>query len=117
MHSFPAAFPFRVSEEAPQHLGIQIALALEIAIESAVRQARAGHDLLERNALRAIPVKQLACTVDDVLLDCRAVTSRIGHENSLISCAPKYASKDSAGKYYLEHILERCSYAGEGSEA
>src|SRR6266576_6764899 len=93
MHSFPAAFPFRVSEEAPQHLGIQIALALEIAIESAVRQARAGHDLLERNALRAIPVKQLACTVDDVLLDCRAVTSRIGHRELLDFLRPEVCLK------------------------
>src|SRR5690242_10955665 len=98
MHSFPAAFPFRIGEEAPQHLGIQIALTLEVTIESAVRQAGAGHDLLQRNALKAIPVKQLACTVDDVFLDRRAMTSRVGHQDSLSSCAPKYASKDFVWK-------------------
>ncbi len=40
-HTFPATLPIRVGKEAPKHLGIEIALAFEIAIESTVRQARA----------------------------------------------------------------------------
>jgi len=45
MHAFPAAFPLRVSEEAPQDRRVKIAFAFEITIEAAVGQAGASHDL------------------------------------------------------------------------
>src|SRR5258708_4885287 len=38
-------------------------------------------------------IEEAAWTVEDVFLDCRAMTSGVRHEDSLISSAPKYASK------------------------
>jgi len=55
--------PLRVGEEAPQYRGIQIAIAFEIAIEPDVRQARTGHDLVERDTLKIMPIEQPACAV------------------------------------------------------
>jgi hypothetical protein len=46
MHALPATLPIRVGEETSQNLGIEIALAIEIAIESAVRETGGCHDLL-----------------------------------------------------------------------
>jgi hypothetical protein len=57
VHAFPAAFPFWVSEEAPQDRGVKIAFAFEITIETAVGQTGASHDLLERNTLKAMPIE------------------------------------------------------------
>jgi hypothetical protein len=36
---------------------MQIALAFEVAIESTVRQARTGHDLVERDTLKATAIE------------------------------------------------------------
>src|SRR5215469_9733686 len=82
MHTFPTALPLRVRKEAYQYFGIQIALASEIAIESIVRQARTGHDLVERVTLNAMPIEQLACAVDYVSLYRCAMTSGVRHDAS-----------------------------------
>jgi len=42
-----------------------------------VRQARTGHDLVERDTLKAMLIEQLACAVNDVFLYCRAMTSGV----------------------------------------
>ena len=38
MHTFPAVFPVRVGEEARQNFGVEVALAFEVAVKSAVRE-------------------------------------------------------------------------------
>jgi hypothetical protein len=82
VHAFPATFPFRVGEKTPQYFGVEIALAFEIAVEASVRETRAGHDLVERDTLKAIAIEELACAVNNVLLYCRAMTYGVGHEAS-----------------------------------
>jgi hypothetical protein len=57
MHTFPATFPLRVGEEAPYYLAIQVALAFEIAIKSTVRKTDTGHNLVERDTLKAMAIK------------------------------------------------------------
>jgi hypothetical protein len=57
MHPFPAAFPLRVGEKASEYFGIQIALALEITVESAVRKSYTSHDLVERNTLKTMAIE------------------------------------------------------------
>jgi hypothetical protein len=57
MHAFPAVFPIRIGEQAPKNFGIQIALAVEIGIESAVGEACTCHDLGKRDLLKSIPVE------------------------------------------------------------
>src|SRR5215469_10324959 len=57
VHTLPAVLPLRVGKEAPQHLSIEIALALEIAIESTVRQPRSSHDLAQRNTFKTISIE------------------------------------------------------------
>ena len=47
----------RIGKEAPLHLSIQIALALKIGIEPAVRQARTRHDLIERDILKSMAIE------------------------------------------------------------
>src|ERR1700694_1154044 len=114
MDTFPAAFPLRVSEEAAKDLGVEIAFAIEIAVEAAVGEARAGHDLIERHTLKAMAIEELAGAVNDVFLDCRAVTSGVRHGASFLSrrrSMPRtrlpFPEKD-----YLEHILARWCDAG-----
>src|SRR6266851_2249423 len=82
MHAFPAAFPFRVSEETPEHGGVQIALTFEIAIESAVGEARAGHDLVNGDTLEAVAIEEPAGALDDAFLDGRAMTGWVWHGSS-----------------------------------
>jgi hypothetical protein len=57
VNTFPAACPLRIGKEAPQYLSIQIALALKIGIEPAVRQARTRHDLIERDILKSMAIE------------------------------------------------------------
>lgn len=68
MNILPAAFPLRIGKEAPQYLSIQIALALKVGIEPAVRQARTGHDLFERDILKSMAIELPACAVNDAFL-------------------------------------------------
>src|SRR5438132_11489376 len=106
MHTLPTALPLWVGEKASQNSSIQIALAFEITIEPAVRQARTGHDLAQRYALKAILIKQLACAVDDPSLYCRAMTSGIRHLASSFSTCRSMPRKGFTcpPKYDLEHI-------------
>jgi hypothetical protein len=57
MYAFPAVFPFGVGEEASEYLGIKVALAIKIAVETTMCQASPGHDLLDRDALEAIAIE------------------------------------------------------------
>jgi hypothetical protein len=57
MYAFPAVFPFGVGEEASEYFGIKVALAIKIAVETAMCQASSGHDLLDRDALEAIAIE------------------------------------------------------------
>src|SRR5260370_41579632 len=75
MHIFPAVFPVRVGKEARQYFGIEVALAIEVAIKPAVRQAGSGHDLMERNSLKSIAVEKLASAINDYSLYGGAVTN------------------------------------------
>src|ERR1700721_3908674 len=67
LHALPAVLPPRISEKTIQRFNIKIALALEVVIESAVRQPRARHDLVERNLLKAMAIKKSASALDDLL--------------------------------------------------
>ena len=66
VHSFPAVFPVGIGEEATEYLGVQIALAFEIAVKAAVGEARASHDLLDRNTLEAMAIELSPCTINDL---------------------------------------------------
>jgi hypothetical protein len=68
MFSAAADFPVGVSEEASEHLDIEITLALEVAIKSAVRQAGTCHDLLERGIVKAVAIEKPARAIDHFLL-------------------------------------------------
>src|ERR1700686_3363320 len=50
------AFPLLV-HEAVDRLRIKLALALEIAIEAASRQSRAGHDVIDRDTRETMTVE------------------------------------------------------------
>jgi hypothetical protein len=47
LDAIPTTLPFRVGEKTTQDLGIEIAFAFEIAIETAAGQPRSRHDLIE----------------------------------------------------------------------
>jgi hypothetical protein len=68
VHPYPTVLPIRIGKEAPEYRGIQFALALEIAVESAVGEARTGPDLVHKGTLKAMQIEQLACTVKDASL-------------------------------------------------
>ena len=72
-----------------------------------MRQVRAGHDLVDRNVLKAVPVKKLPRAANNVFLDSFAVTRRITPAQSLHDAASPVHKK-----YYLEHILTGWFYAG-----
>src|SRR5258708_31411978 len=78
-HAFPATLPFGVGEKTAEHLGIEIALAIEIAVEAAVGQSRAGHDLVDGDTLKAVAIEELARAFNDGFLDYRAMARRIRH--------------------------------------
>jgi hypothetical protein len=81
--AFPAAFPFGVSEKAAKNGSVEIAFAFEIAIEAAVGEAGAGHDLVERHTFKAVAIEELARAVDDGLLYGFAMAGGVRHEASL----------------------------------
>ena len=83
LHALPATFPVGVGEEAGEDFGVEIALAMEITIEAAVREAGASHDLLDGDTLKAMAIEKFASAVDDGLLDGRAVSKRVRHAGSL----------------------------------
>src|SRR5580692_10826755 len=86
-----AVAPVRVTsvgKEASQHLGIEVALALEVAIEAPAGQSGAFHDLVERDFFKAVAVKETACAGDDLFLHFCAVTDGIRH-GSFLAC-PQY---------------------------
>src|ERR1700688_34242 len=56
-YAFPATLPVGVSEETSQNFGVQIAFAFEIAVEAAMRESRAGHDLLQGDIIKAATIK------------------------------------------------------------
>jgi hypothetical protein len=82
VHPLPAALPFRVGEEASQHFGVQIAFAFEIAVETAVGETRAGHDLLNRNILETVAIEKLSRALNNVLSYFCAVAGGIRHRLS-----------------------------------
>ena len=70
-------------KEAAQNFAIQIAFAFEVAVKSAVRQARTGHDLRDRDVIESVPVEQPAGALNNFPFDLLAVTSGIRHIFSL----------------------------------
>jgi hypothetical protein len=47
-----------------------------------VREAGAGHDLLQRDIVEAMPIEQSSCAVNDPLSNFHAVASGVGHKVS-----------------------------------
>lgn len=82
VHTFPATFPLRIGKETAQHLGIQIALASEIAVEPAVRQARSGHNLLQAEVVEAVSIKQSPRAVNNSSFHFLPVAGGIRHRAS-----------------------------------
>src|SRR5258707_15379323 len=78
-NSFPAAFPIRIGEEASQYLGVEIALAVEVAVESAAGQPRVGHDGIDRDTFESLSIEQAAGAFDDSPANPLAMTGWIGH--------------------------------------
>ena len=89
-HAFPTTLPVRVGEEAGEDLDVEIALASKIAVEAAVGQAGAGHDLLDGDTLEAVAIEEFARAVNDGFLDGRAVGNGVRHGVSF-RVAAKYA--------------------------
>ncbi len=46
-------------------------------------ESRTSHDLVDGDAFKAVAIEEFAGAVDDVFLDCRAVTSGVRHGGSL----------------------------------
>src|SRR5258706_11100552 len=78
-HAPPTVLPLGVGEKAVQDFGIQVALALKIAVEPAVGEASVSHDLCDRNIFKTTPVEKPAGTVDDQALGFDAVAGGVGH--------------------------------------
>ena len=57
MYAVPTILPGGVGEEASQDLGVEIAFAFEIAIEAAVRQTCARHNLADGDVVEPIAVE------------------------------------------------------------
>src|SRR5277367_4374779 len=57
LDSLPMVFPVRIGEEAGKHLCVKAALAFEVAVETAARQACAGHDLIDGYILETSAVE------------------------------------------------------------
>src|SRR6267143_2862599 len=81
-------------KKQPRNLGVEIAFAFEIAVEAAVGEARTGHDLVERDTLKAMAIEELAGAVNDVFLDCSAVTSGVRHRASFCPGAEVCLERD-----------------------
>jgi hypothetical protein len=78
MYALPAVIPFRVGEEALQHFGVEIALARKVFVETAMGEAGAAHDLLDRYAIESEAVEQLSGALDDSGPGFRAVIRGVG---------------------------------------
>lgn len=105
MHAFPAILPFRVSEEAGQDIHVEVALALEIAVKAAVREACSNHNLADRNAFKSVAIEQSAGAINDFLFNFGAMTGGIRH---LAPFGTREYGRQTArhqAKYYFEHIL------------
>ena len=57
MYTLPTILPVRVGEEASQDLGVKIAFAFEIAIEAAVRQICALHNLADGDVVETMAIE------------------------------------------------------------
>src|SRR5215475_13426866 len=79
MDALPAVLPFRVGEETVEHFGVEIAFGVEITVEPAVGELRAGHDLADGDAFKAVPVEQAARAVNDAFSHLRTMAGGIGH--------------------------------------
>src|SRR5712672_37492 len=114
VHALPAVLPFRVGEEASQHFGVEVTFAFEIAVETAVGETGAGHDLLNRNILETVAIEKLSRALNDVFSHFCAVAGGIGHRLSSVIRGGSMARTTSAclAKHYFEHILIPCWYAG-----
>src|SRR6202030_1252255 len=107
MHTFPAVFPVWVGEEAGKYFCIEVALAFEVAVKSAVCQAGSRHYLMERNIFKSVAIEELACAINDFSLYGGAVTSGVGHKGLLDSSSGKVcleqqflSSKTLSGTYF-----------------
>jgi hypothetical protein len=111
LHSFPATFPLGIGEEAAEDRGVEVALAFEIAVEGAVGEARAGHDLADGDAFEAVSIEQAARARDDFSLYCGGVSGGVGHACSSYCVIPSMGRsmrRNEYGipaKYDLDHIL------------
>src|SRR6266567_9244005 len=80
-HAFPTVSPLGIGEEAAQHLGVEIALALEMPVEPATREARARHNLLDRYLIESEAIEELASAMDDLSSRVIAVRGRVAHDS------------------------------------
>ena len=80
--AFPAALPIWIGEEAPQYLRVQLALALEIAVEASVCEARPGHDLSDGDIIKAVAIEEPARALNDFPFYLGTVASGVGHKSS-----------------------------------
>lgn len=76
---FPAVLPIRIGEKTAQDLDIQIAFALKVTVETAAGQVGAFHNLIERDSLEAMAVKETTSARHDALSDLGAMAAAIGH--------------------------------------
>src|SRR5262249_23166107 len=77
--ALPAVLPFGIGEEAGHHLRVEVALALEVGVEAAVREPGSGHDPRDRDALEAEAVEEAARAVDDASLHFGVAGGGVGH--------------------------------------
>jgi hypothetical protein len=82
-HAFPAALPIRIGEEAAENFGVEIGLALEIAVKAAVRQARASHDLAYGDIIKAAAIEKPSGVLNNLAFYFSAMTGGIRHAASL----------------------------------
>jgi len=103
MNPFPGVIPAGIGKEASQHFSIQIALAVEMTVECAAREAGPRHYLIDRDVVETKPIEQLSSTLNDLLSRLLTMTLRVRHKFPL--CGP-YGRTFSPGiaQYDLDHI-------------
>src|SRR2546430_219849 len=91
LYPLPGAVPARIRKEALHGFGVEVALAFEVPVKAAMRQAGFRHDLVDRHAIETEPIEQPAGNADDRRLGRSAVARRVRHW--LLRCSPSARSR------------------------
>src|SRR5665213_3893535 len=97
-------------DEAVDHFGIELALALKIAVEAAAGEAGACHHVIDGDGNESAVIEQFARTLDDPFPDLLAMLRRIRHPSLPGRCGIITTNNmfENMRPYVLEHSFYRC---------